>query len=444
MPEQLKIDFKNMVVPNEKSIFNQKVMEESLRELLRDSSVQKVNIYDFRRIRIDYNYDSAAQRIVLDMLGNKDKSICNIVFFGIGDYSTRITIGENTFIANVSNIPRYFLSRSSFSESFVPAVTSGTNTTVVSGVINNNIIITLGEETSQEYSFLNDVCKTILHDSIYILSMSYNDILKQKKEALKKASVERFKAILNQDCEKKIALINSNKRSVTDLLSQIEKVTKQIYSMQAEVDAFQKNVEAESERKFREIFSIEELDSINTVNVTPSGEIEIVTNEIVCKSGTDVRYKFGRYQINYSIVNGSIVFTNLEEYNKRKGFWGDRCHHPHISKEGKACLGNVASTLSMLFTTMEWKSLASVLISFLEAVNTSDPAGAKVGNWDYYDKFGNLIPSFHSNKICTKCGKTILSGNPRYFASNGKQEDANIYCEDCIEFKDNKYVVKEG
>ena len=441
MPEQLKIDFKNMVIPNQKSIFNQKVMEESLRELLKDSSFEKVNIYDFRRIRMPLQ--------IQDVFREKRKSICNIVFASEGSYYSNIRINDKLFRASVGEIPSSIRRSSEFSEALVPTVVNAADTragSIMAGVINNNILITLSEEAMMvgDIDFREEICKYILQTSVSVLLMSYDDIIKQKKELLRKTSVERFALIISKDQEKKEADICARKKNVEMFLEKAEQETKKLYTLQAEVDAFKTNIKEVAEKKFAEIFSIEELDSVNSVNVTEAGSIEIITNEIVCKSGSDRRYKFGRYKINYDLTTGSITFENLEEYNKRVGYWGAKCQHPHISTQGKACLGNVAATLSMLFTTMEWKALASVLLSFLEAVNTSDVAGAQVSHWDYYDEFGNLIPSQASAKICAKCGKTIPAGVLRFFASNGKQEDSNIYCESCIEFKDNKYIVKEG
>lgn len=55
--------------------------------------------------------------------------------------------------------------------------------------------------------------------------------------------------------------------------------------------------------------------------------------------------------------------------------------HPHIWKDGSACLGNIEEMVPRLIGSNEYAYLIQVAIEFVESVNTADPAGRFINNW---------------------------------------------------------------
>src|SRR5690606_9940189 len=114
----------------------------------------------------------------------------------------------------------------------------------------------------------------------------------------------------------------------------------------------------------------------------------------------------GSMKIVMNMSNTDVRFYNLD--NPRHGYWTNEDPHPHVSGgNNTACLGNVASTIAELCSRNEVYALALMCIDFLENANTTDPAGAKVVNWDEVDEEGNIIRSGEEddeeNEFCDCC-----------------------------------------
>jgi hypothetical protein len=104
---------------------------------------------------------------------------------------------------------------------------------------------------------------------------------------------------------------------------------------------------------------------------------------------TGERYYIGNFRIEMNPNNTEVRFFGD---NPRKSYWSKQDPHPHVSgKDGHACLGNVATTIAELCSQMELYALTLIAIDFLESVNTSDPAGKNIINWDKVDEEGNIV-----------------------------------------------------
>lgn len=104
---------------------------------------------------------------------------------------------------------------------------------------------------------------------------------------------------------------------------------------------------------------------------------------------TGDRYYIGNMRIEMNPQNTDMRFFGD---NPRTSHWTSRDPHPHVNgRNGEACLGNIASTIAELSAQMELYALALVGIDFLESVNTSDPAGKNIINWDKVDEDGDIV-----------------------------------------------------
>ena len=116
--------------------------------------------------------------------------------------------------------------------------------------------------------------------------------------------------------------------------------------------------------------------------------IVIETNDIYINNASK-RYYIGRFNIYINPRSLEVKFINLN--NCRRSYWGRSCHHPHVDQNGYPCWGNVGSAVKNYIKQNEFQALASLLIGYLESVNTSDAAGRNITSWDVVNKAGEVV-----------------------------------------------------
>lgn len=155
------------------------------------------------------------------------------------------------------------------------------------------------------------------------------------------------------------------------------------------------------------------------------------------------RFYLGDMEIKINISNTDVKFFNTN--NPREGFWTNRDPHPHVNgSDGRACLGNVGTTIAELCSQMEIYALFLVCLDFLENANTEDPAGKKVINWDECDEQGNPIAkagTYHEDdtdegRYCPRCEEHCDEDDFRevltqFNTETGAHEDHEDWCGGC-------------
>lgn len=159
---------------------------------------------------------------------------------------------------------------------------------------------------------------------------------------------------------------------------------------------------------------------------------------------TGERYYIGKFRLEIRPSNTEVKFINLN--NKRPGFWsGGECHAPHVNTNGGACLGSVASTIAELCSSMELYALTIVCVDFLENVNTSDPAGATIMNWDKVDESGKIIKR-GGYETCPKCNQDVRVSRMRHVYERFDEVRNEVHGEHrvCQECRDEHYTYHDG
>lgn len=189
------------------------------------------------------------------------------------------------------------------------------------------------------------------------------------------------------------------------------------------------------------------------------GGIEITTNDIYMYDENDNRYYLGKMMFSIPIIN---VNENLRIYNlnnKRYSYWGEDCHHPHVSTTGNPCFGNTSSTVALYNTERQYYALFLLLVNYCQSVDINDAAGLYVVSWDKVDEEGNIIEEGHSpyttecaicgdiynedeGYVCNDCGRGICGECGTFidgvFVCNECLEEQYFYCHNC-----ETYVPKE-
>lgn len=75
-----------------------------------------------------------------------------------------------------------------------------------------------------------------------------------------------------------------------------------------------------------------------------------------------------------------VKFINLN--NVREGYWGGGCAHPHVQRNGKACLGDLSEMFAFAIASFDISLIFGSCIQFLESANLDDSAGSTLPSWD--------------------------------------------------------------
>jgi len=109
--------------------------------------------------------------------------------------------------------------------------------------------------------------------------------------------------------------------------------------------------------------------------------IAVYTKPLCCTDPrTDTVHEIGKFRIEIypSGRDDGIRWFNL---TRQVNAWSSEQQAPHIWRDGKACLGNMADVIPQLLGKREFALLATMAIAFVESVNVNDRAGQYVGRW---------------------------------------------------------------
>ena len=137
--------------------------------------------------------------------------------------------------------------------------------------------------------------------------------------------------------------------------------------------------------------------------------LNIFTKNIDIYDEEGNRYRGNEYKISFDYGMYAIRFYGLDFDLCRKSYWTERDPHPHVNGgTGIACLGDAGSMISIAMNEHELYASYVIAINFLQQVNTDDPAGKYIKNWDCIDDEGNIIDNPHEGVIeCSNCGRLI-------------------------------------
>ena len=108
---------------------------------------------------------------------------------------------------------------------------------------------------------------------------------------------------------------------------------------------------------------------------------KVYTKVLYCTDPrTNKVHEIGEFCITLPNINQATVeFRNLTRTVVAHG--GKPSHAPHVFERGNACLGSMNEILGDLISKYELAALASMLIVFIESVNTDDSAGKLIDKW---------------------------------------------------------------
>ena len=154
----------------------------------------------------------------------------------------------------------------------------------------------------------------------------------------------------------------------------------------------------------------------------PTGKVvEIKTDYIDIYDESGNKFKGNKYLLSFDFEDMTCYIEGLDEDYNRKSYWTDHDPHPHVNGDkGEACWGSAGSMLVENMNNYEIYASFIVVLNFLQQVNTGDPAGAYIRNWDCIDEEGNDVENPYDKEynICCICDEEL-------------DEHNEFYCEDC-------------
>ena len=224
--------------------------------------------------------------------------------------------------------------------------------------------------------------------------------------------------------------INKYERRMRNIENTIENKYSELTILYKDLKEIMLKIKIEQEREKEEfdvtseINSILEHPSVEKIQISGENKITIFTKNIDIYDEEGRKYRGNRYKIRFNYENMNCKIFGLDKSLCRKSYWSERDPHPHVSGNGgTACWGDAGSMLTMNMNEYELYASYIVVYNFLQQVNTSDPAGACIRNWDCIDDEGNIIDNPHSENVeyCCICEEEMT-------------EDEWYCCEDCGDY----------
>lgn len=243
--------------------------------------------------------------------------------------------------------------------------------------------------TDARRSIFKYIIKEVERLVFYPKTLENSWVHTQDKEKL----VERFTTRLKRRQQESI---DDDRRRLVDNEQNIERYKREVKRMYDNVLRLRRQIEVEennlgnvSDKLIKDVDLVSRYEKVKDVHII-DGVFHIWTEPIYCYSSKGERFYIGDCKFTINIENTDVRFFNLN--NPRNGFWTSADPHPHVNgADGSACLGSIATTIAELCSMNEVYALTLTCIDFLENANVSDPAGAKVYNWDMVDELGEIV-----------------------------------------------------
>ena len=148
-----------------------------------------------------------------------------------------------------------------------------------------------------------------------------------------------------------------------------------------------------------------------------------------------LKVELGEYSCSINVTDNHVQMMNLTR--QEEGYWGDRCHAPHVDQNGIPCLGGFTDVLIKLLMAEEYDAAIATVIGFIETVVPEDSAGQQWWKWieDEDTRMEYQEENDENYSTCEYCdarehNDDIMWVHDTCICSNCYQEKA-FYCEDC-------------
>lgn len=273
------------------------------------------------------------------------------------------------------------------------------------------------------------VWKQIALENSWVHTKNKENLIKRFKEKMVKQKKEQ----IEQDREQ----IKRYENSIEEHKKMIKQKYDNLIRLRNQIEVEEKNLNNVNEKLIADLDLIVQHPKVSDLHIKDDKFIVYVPN-VYAYDDEENRYYIGNCRIEINLENADVRFFGD---NPRKSYWTSRDPHPHVNGDGgRACLGNVASTIAELASRNEIYALTLVCIDFLESVNTEDPAGRNIKNWDMVDEEGNIIryggEPDEGQIMCYECEEYFDEEDTvyayEYVDEDGHEINGRHVCQDCL------------
>ena len=160
---------------------------------------------------------------------------------------------------------------------------------------------------------------------------------------------------------------------VRQLQEELTRKIREVNGLQRKLEQMESCQNTVVETYGKEFDKLLEIPKIRDVRVQ-NGTIRVFTDTLYCVDPrTSKKHEIGHFRIEIH-PGGSVRWFNLvRQVNGMQA--------PHVFGRGDACLGNMDEVIPELAANYEYAALAMICIQFVESVNVSDEAGARINQW---------------------------------------------------------------
>ena len=276
-----------------------------------------------------------------------------------------------------------------------------TSTTEYQSGINIELIEATNEDKEQDIEELADILKNLK-------SIDNEREIKRTKDRIDDTSYDI------KSCNRRLKTLYKEQK---ELMAKMEYLSK----INDETD-FTNDLELIKNNKYVEKISI------NKENVKI---IKIITDYIDIYDSEGNKFRGNKYMLEFNYKNMECLIHGLDDDYNRESWWANNRkgyddehildYHPHVDGlTGEACWGEAGSMLSSSMNEYEIYASFVIVLNFLQQVNTEDPAGKFIRNWDCVNENDEDIDNPYDIEFfqCHICGDEL-------------EEYEVEHCEDC-------------
>jgi hypothetical protein len=325
-------------------------------------------------------------------------------------------------------------------------ITKKTPNTANQLIIIDDLFSEFNDDNKVTLAYIMEMLDAIFYQRL----LDYSWKSTSKKDELTREFTEAIRVQQSRYLEEDKGNLANTERKLREYMGYIKTYSDKRIRLLNNIESSETRIAGVGERLLKDLDNIVAHPKVKELFIR-DGKFSIETNPIYAYHDvTGDRYYIGNMKIELDPEHTSVKFYGD---NPRKSYWTERDPHPHVNgRSGEACLGNISGTIAELCSQMEMYALVMVCIDFLESVNTSDPAGKNIMNWDRVDDEGNVIEQAYEEGYdwhCDRCeegqsdnenGYTVYESYTGGIDGNGDWGRENFVCENCCE---NHYTWNE-
>jgi hypothetical protein len=296
------------------------------------------------------------------------------------------------------------------------------------GCVDHNRIILPIEITATDNEAARAILAYVVEQALPLLDFNVDDILKEKEAEFANHFAEAFHASVRTRLELRKEELSQKQRESEQAYYTVLDFERDKPVLEEEIALLSKLAERDrsalARSQAKALTQLQSSRQFSHVALDNQGVLRATTSAITIEHD-GYEFLLGRYEIQIP-TNGDARIKALDEHPNADH------PHPHVARDNRPCLGNIAGDLAKLIGKMRYAEALQLLHSFLSSYNSENP----------YEKIGHFDPSGEyqdeDEDPCENCDDRCTP-----YCIFSCDHNADIYtCEDCCEHR-SQYCYEE-